>query len=114
VLIADFFMRLTCVDWSVVSGIHEEKLVVIMRNDGIRKNAGKIARQSFGKIGSAGGHRSMSRAEIPLGNLPEEADPNQGKRIARWIIDQVEERTSNPAAGRSVPDMKKAIFGKGS
>jgi nanoRNase/pAp phosphatase (c-di-AMP/oligoRNAs hydrolase) len=113
VLIADFFMRLTCVDWSVVSGIHAEKLIVIMRNDGIRKNAGKLASQSFGKIGSAGGHRSMSRAEIPLENLPEAADPNRGKQISRWIIDQVEKRTANPGAHRADPDMKKAIFGKG-
>ena len=114
VLIADFFMRLTCVDWSVVSGIHEKKLIVIMRNDGIRKNAGKLASLSFGKIGSAGGHRSMSRAEIPIENLPDAVDPYQGKQVSRWIIEQVERRTATPGRRHSGPDMKKAIFGKGS
>ena len=62
VLIADFFMRVESVMWSIVSGIHDRKLILIFRNDGLRKNAGKLAKDQFGALGSAGGHRSMSRA----------------------------------------------------
>jgi nanoRNase/pAp phosphatase (c-di-AMP/oligoRNAs hydrolase) len=40
VLIADFFMRVNTVTWSIVSGICDKKLTIIFRNDGIRKNAG--------------------------------------------------------------------------
>jgi hypothetical protein len=114
VLIADFFMRLTCVDWSVVSGISEEKLIIVMRNDGIRKNAGKLAKESFGQIGSAGGHRSMSRAEILLSNLRKEVDLSKRREVSRWIIEQVERRTTDPGTARPPKDLKTAIFGKGS
>jgi len=53
----------------VVSGIHGERLVVIFRCDGYKRNAGKLAEKIFGKHGSAGGHREAARAEVPLKNL---------------------------------------------
>jgi nanoRNase/pAp phosphatase (c-di-AMP/oligoRNAs hydrolase) len=43
--------------------------VVIYRNAGFRRNAGKLAKLMFGDTGSAGGHKSMARAEIPLQDL---------------------------------------------
>ncbi len=71
VQIADFFMRVYGMGWSFVSGVYEDTLIVIMRNDGYRKDAGKLAGQAFGHIGSAGGHRGAARAEIPLLSLIE-------------------------------------------
>ncbi len=70
VIIADFFNRVESFDWVIVSGVHNEKLVVIFRCDGYRKNAGKLAQSTFGKFGPAGGHREAARAESPLKNLP--------------------------------------------
>jgi hypothetical protein len=55
VLIADFFMRIDSVNWSIVSGIYAKKLIIIFRNDGLRRDAGNVARLSFGRVGSAGG-----------------------------------------------------------
>ncbi|MEW6290888.1 MAG: DHH family phosphoesterase [Thermodesulfobacteriota bacterium] len=69
VIIADFFKRVHEVAWVFVSGIHGEKLVVIFRCDGYKKNAGILAGKTFGQIGSAGGHRESARAEVPLKNL---------------------------------------------
>ncbi|MBU0480221.1 MAG: phosphoethanolamine methyltransferase [Proteobacteria bacterium] len=66
VMIADFFNRVHEVSWVLVSGVHADKLIVIYRCDGYKKNAGKIATTMFGKIGSAGGHREAARAEIPM------------------------------------------------
>ena len=67
VIIADFFMRLAEATWSIVSGIYEGRLIVTLRNGGFRGNAGKVAQRLFGSLGgSAGGHRSAARAEIPL------------------------------------------------
>jgi nanoRNase/pAp phosphatase (c-di-AMP/oligoRNAs hydrolase) len=70
VIIADFFNRVDAFDWVIVSGIHGEKLVVIFRCDGYRKNAGKLAKASFGEYGPAGGHKEAARAECPVKNLP--------------------------------------------
>jgi nanoRNase/pAp phosphatase (c-di-AMP/oligoRNAs hydrolase) len=70
VIIADFFNRVEGFDWVIVSGIHGEKLVVIFRCDGYRKNAGKLAKSTFGRFGPAGGHKEAARAESPVKNLP--------------------------------------------
>jgi nanoRNase/pAp phosphatase (c-di-AMP/oligoRNAs hydrolase) len=69
VIIADFFNRVHDVSWVLVSGIHGERLVVIFRCDGYKKNAGKLASDIFAKLGVAGGHREAARAEVPLKNL---------------------------------------------
>ncbi len=71
VQIADFFMRVHGMSWTFVSGIYRGKLVIIIRNDGYRKDAGKLATRAFGALGTAGGHRGAARAEIPLELLRE-------------------------------------------
>jgi len=98
VLIADFFMRIESVKWSIVSGIYDRKLILIFRNDGLRKNAGKLAKERFGDLGSAGGHRSMSRAEIPLENLRSLTECRDESKVSMWIIDQVTRSTKKRAA----------------
>ena len=74
VIIADFLNHVGEIDWVFVSGIHNDKLTVIFRCDGYRKNAGKLAARVFGALGSAGGHKDSARAEVPMKNLdiPEE------------------------------------------
>lgn len=69
VIIADFFNHVGEIDWVFVSGIHNDKLIVIFRCDGYRKSAGKLAARIFGKMGSAGGHKEAARAEVPMKNL---------------------------------------------
>lgn len=92
VLIADFFMRVNPVQWSIVSGRFDGQLIIVFRNDGIRKNAGKVAHQSFGHIGSAGGHKSMARAEIAISDLPSRLDGKDNKALLNWIIRQIEKK----------------------
>lgn len=94
VQIADFFMRVDSVNWSMVSGIHQNKLVVIFRNDGVRKNAGLMAKKSFSKLGSAGGHKSAARAEIPLEGIESLVDTKDRKKTANWIFNQITKRTA--------------------
>ncbi len=69
VIIADFLNHVDKFDWVLVSGLFNEKLIVIFRCDGYRKHAGKLAEKTFGKYGSAGGHKEAARAEVPLKNL---------------------------------------------
>jgi hypothetical protein len=89
VILADFFLRAGEISWTIVGGIYQDKLVVIFRNDGLGKNAGRLALRAFGKLGSAGGHAASARAEVPMDNTG--MTP-----IARWqewqdfIIDRVE------------------------
>jgi nanoRNase/pAp phosphatase (c-di-AMP/oligoRNAs hydrolase) len=92
VIIADFFMRIVSVTWSIVCGTCDKKLIVIFRNDGIRKNAGKVAKESFGQFGSAGGHKNMARAEIALSELKQQIDHRNEKKLLAWLINRVEKR----------------------
>ena len=92
VLLADFFMRVNSVTWSIVSGLYEGRLIIILRNDGIRKNAGKTAKESFGNIGSAGGHKSMARAEISQKKLNKKVDSTDPKAMVRWLVHRFEKR----------------------
>ncbi len=92
VQVADFFLRINTVNWSIVSGLHHRKLVIIFRNDGIRKNAGVLAKESFGRWGSAGGHKSAARAEIPLEAIEGAVDCNDRKKVAQWIMRQLKKR----------------------
>jgi len=93
VLVADFFMRVSSVTWSIVSGRCNKKLVIIFRNDGIRKNAGSLAILSFGHLGSAGGHRNMARAEIAYTELKRVVDTQDDAKVALWIIRKIEKST---------------------
>jgi len=73
VQIADYFMRVYGIGWSFVSAVYRDTLIIIIRNDGYRKDAGKLASKAFGSFGAAGGHRGAARAEIPLDSLPQKA-----------------------------------------
>jgi len=64
--LADFFLQLEDVKWTVVAGVVDDTLIVSVRNLGYTRNAGEFVRQSFADIGSAGGHRSMAKALVPL------------------------------------------------
>lgn len=69
VMIADFFMRVHDINTSVAAGVFKDTLVVIFRAVGYRSNVGKWAAEAFGRFGSAGGHKAMARAEVPIANL---------------------------------------------
>jgi nanoRNase/pAp phosphatase (c-di-AMP/oligoRNAs hydrolase) len=64
--VADFFLQLEDVKWTVVSGIVNDTLVVSVRNLGYTRNAGDLVRRLFAEVGSAGGHRAMAKAVVPL------------------------------------------------
>jgi len=58
---------LTCgITWVACAGVHDDRLIVIFRGDGHHQDVGRRASLAFAKLGSAGGHRTMGRAEIPL------------------------------------------------
>jgi nanoRNase/pAp phosphatase (c-di-AMP/oligoRNAs hydrolase) len=64
--VADFYLQLEDAKWTVIAGVVNESLVVSVRNLGYSKNAGEFVRRFFADIGSAGGHRAMAKAVMPL------------------------------------------------
>ena len=60
-----------------------------VRNLGYSRNAGEFVRKYFADIGSAGGHRAMAKAVVPLrafrdkfGNLQADEFTDQGPGLA--------------------------------
>jgi nanoRNase/pAp phosphatase (c-di-AMP/oligoRNAs hydrolase) len=96
VITADFFMKVDSANWSIVSGFYDKKLIIIIRNDGLRRSAGNTVKEAFDFIGSAGGHRSMARVEIKLEDLANEfptlkiEETANDSVIAEWIIEKIE------------------------
>ncbi|MDY6854880.1 MAG: DHH family phosphoesterase [Thermodesulfobacteriota bacterium] len=85
VQIADFFTKVHGVGWAFVSGVYEDRIIVIIRNDGYRKDAGHLASIAFGDVGSAGGHRGAARAEIPLDFLVQNGISDHNSVIESFV-----------------------------
>ena len=86
VQVADFLIRVEGVSWALVTGVVGDALVVVFRNDGLKKDAGYLARSAFGDIGSAGGHKSMGRAEFKQDALPEGLLLSDNKGIEEFVL----------------------------
>ena len=93
VSLADFFMKIHDIAWAVVSGTYQKRLIIIVRNDGIRKDAGKLLQEIFGEMGQAGGHKAMARAEIPLKELNGVVQSTDAQALSRWIIRRLDKKT---------------------
>ena len=57
-----------------------DSLVVSVRNLGYTKNAGEFVRRFFADIGSAGGHRAMAKAVVPMRAFREKFGDPGGRR----------------------------------
>jgi len=99
VIIADFFMKLTETEWSIVAGVYEEKLIFILRNASFRGNAGKTAKKLFEPWGgSAGGHKSAARAEIPIKDITPQIDNRNN--LDNMILEKLKSLKHKPLSNK--------------
>jgi nanoRNase/pAp phosphatase (c-di-AMP/oligoRNAs hydrolase) len=118
--VADFFLQLEHVKWTVIAGIVGDSLTISVRNLGYSKNAGEFVRRVFADIGSAGGHRAMAKAVVPLRAFREKygdlSAPETGmclhELVRQFLRDAPREGRSHKADGRGdlrhVPEEVKA------
>ena len=99
--VADFFLQLEDVKWTLAAGIVADSLVVSVRNIGYSKNAGEFARRYFADIGSAGGHRAMAKAVIPMRGFREKFPHVNNDAMAGWLHDLVEQFLHDTKEGKS-------------
>jgi nanoRNase/pAp phosphatase (c-di-AMP/oligoRNAs hydrolase) len=83
--VADFYLQLEDVKWTVIGGIVNDSLVVSVRNLGYTKNAGEFVRRFFADIGSAGGHRAMAKAVVPMRAFREKFGELAGDDIGKKL-----------------------------
>jgi nanoRNase/pAp phosphatase (c-di-AMP/oligoRNAs hydrolase) len=87
--VADFFLQLEDVKWTLIAGIVNDSLIVSVRNLGYTKNAGEFARRFFADIGSAGGHRAMAKAVVPMRAFREKFGDVPAEEIGRRLHELV-------------------------
>jgi nanoRNase/pAp phosphatase (c-di-AMP/oligoRNAs hydrolase) len=89
--VADFFLQVEDVKWTVIAGIVTDSLVISVRNLGYTKNAGEFVRRFFADIGSAGGHRAMAKAVVPMRAFRDKFGDLPGEVIGAKLQDLVHE-----------------------
>ena len=103
---ADFFLQIEDVKWTIIAGVVNEMLVMSVRNLGYSRNAGEFVRKWFADIGSAGGHRAMAKAVVPLAAFRAKFGVSDGREFTDKISDlavqflrehQATERKREPA-----------------
>jgi nanoRNase/pAp phosphatase (c-di-AMP/oligoRNAs hydrolase) len=105
--VADFFLQVEDVKWTVVAGIVNDLLIVSMRNLGYSRNAGEFARRYFADIGSAGGHRAMAKAVVPMRAFRGKFGDLAADDITRRLHELVVEFLHEPV----LPDKKRETAG---
>src|SRR6266576_5977938 len=90
--LAEFCLQIEGVDWSVVSGLVNDRVVISVRNVGYVKSAGEIMKKLYDDIGSAGGHRAMANAVIPLDRFKERYGEVSEKVIRQAILPLIVDR----------------------
>jgi nanoRNase/pAp phosphatase (c-di-AMP/oligoRNAs hydrolase) len=77
------------IEWSVAFGILENSyLVISVRNVGYVRSAGRLVRELFKDIGSAGGHRSAAKAVISLKKVRKLIGKGSQEGIKKWITEE--------------------------
>jgi nanoRNase/pAp phosphatase (c-di-AMP/oligoRNAs hydrolase) len=101
--VADFYLQLENVKWTIVSGIVNDSLVMSVRNLGYGRNAGEFVRKYFNDIGSAGGHRSMAKAVVPLRAFREKFGNLQAEEFTTKVLQlALEFLHEHPAADKKL------------
>jgi nanoRNase/pAp phosphatase (c-di-AMP/oligoRNAs hydrolase) len=78
-VIADFLMRYDKVQWALVTGVYDNKLVFSLRTSDPKHSAGEIARRLIRHIGEGGGHRTKAGGYVRLEN----GSPTEIERIRK-------------------------------
>ena len=89
---AEFCLQIEGVEWGVVSGLVKDRVVISVRNVGYVKSAGEIMKKLYDDIGSAGGHRAMAKAVVPLDRFIEKYGEVSEKVIRDAMIPEILER----------------------
>jgi nanoRNase/pAp phosphatase (c-di-AMP/oligoRNAs hydrolase) len=100
---ADFLLQVEDVKWTIVSGLVGGQLIVSVRNLGYSRNAGEFVKASFGDIGSAGGHRAMAKAVVPIERFRAKFGDLSGIGIAARIGELAEIFLTEAALDKKVP-----------
>lgn len=94
---ADLIIRLEGISWALTVGRYREDLLLSIRTNLRRVNAGSVIRKIVGKEGTAGGHDMIAGGRLPrAADTPERARRNEG-RLIRRLLREIGEAGTRPS-----------------
>jgi nanoRNase/pAp phosphatase (c-di-AMP/oligoRNAs hydrolase) len=102
---ADFFLQLEDTKWTILSGVVGDTLIISVRNLGYSRNAGEFVKKHFAELGSAGGHRALAKAVVPMARFREKFGDLDAPAIGRTILDLADQFLREHAP----PDKKREV-----
>jgi nanoRNase/pAp phosphatase (c-di-AMP/oligoRNAs hydrolase) len=99
---ADFFLQLEDVKWTILAGVVGTTLIVSVRNLGYSRNAGEFVKRWFADIGSAGGHRAMAKAVVPMDRFRGKFGDLQGPALTARLAEMADQFLHEPAAEKKL------------
>ena len=85
--VADFFLQLEDTKWTIVAGVVNGSFVVSVRNIGYTRNAGEFVKKLFLDLGSAGGHRAMAKAVVPVARYEAKFGPIDPPAVTSRLLE---------------------------
>jgi nanoRNase/pAp phosphatase (c-di-AMP/oligoRNAs hydrolase) len=99
---ADFFLQLEDVKWTIIGGVVGSMLIVSVRNLGYSRNAGEFVKRWFADIGSAGGHRAMAKAVVPVDRFQTKFGPIDPATMTERLAEMADQFLHEPATEKKL------------
>ena len=99
---ADFFLQLEDVKWTILAGVVGTTLIVSVRNLGYSRNAGEFVKRWFADIGSAGGHRAMAKAVVPMERFRGKFGDLDGPALTARLAEMADQFLHEPAVEKKL------------
>jgi hypothetical protein len=90
------------VKWTIIAGFVGKTLIVSVRNLGYSRNAGEFVKRWFADIGSAGGHRAMAKAVVPLDRFFAKYGNLEGAALTKRLAEMADQFLHEPATERKL------------
>jgi nanoRNase/pAp phosphatase (c-di-AMP/oligoRNAs hydrolase) len=84
--IADLFMQMVGIDWTISMGRFRDHLLLSMRTYDTQAHAGTLVREAIGERGSAGGHGTFAGGQVSIRALSDEEAEALGEEILADLL----------------------------
>lgn len=85
--LADLFMRVEGVEWTLAAGRYHDDLLLSARSYEPATHAGDVIRAVIGDRGSAGGHGALAGAQVPVGSLTDDEVDEMQRSLFEDFLD---------------------------
>ncbi len=85
--VVDFMVRHEGIEWALVAGVYQNEMILSMRTNAPRAQAGELLRQVVGKVGGkAGGHDRRAGGTIPMASTSASAIESLQSELRRRLL----------------------------